>query len=169
MSKKDAAYPIGKTRLECIGVIICAVIMSIATFQVQSSLPLRLDLHTRSCQSQADLRSVCTAGGRTTPAGLLSKGHYAGTGGGIFPSPSGLGTVVSLRLQVITESSQALYAGLRHGELPPDARPGLPLPSEIAVMPCCLRAPRLLAMACKSAAACAALQVFSQRWMLDSG
>eukprot|EP00891_Asterochloris_glomerata_P000292 jgi/Astpho2/292/fgenesh1_pg.00010_%23_53_t len=34
MAKQDAAFPIGKTRLECIGVILCAVIMSIATFQV---------------------------------------------------------------------------------------------------------------------------------------
>ena len=35
MAKQDAAFPIGKTRLECIGVILCAVIMSIATFQVR--------------------------------------------------------------------------------------------------------------------------------------
>ena len=42
MRKEDANFPIGKTRLETIGVIACAIIMGLASYEVLQSATMQL-------------------------------------------------------------------------------------------------------------------------------
>ena len=42
MRKEDANFPIGKTRLETIGVIACAIIMGLASYEVLQSASVQL-------------------------------------------------------------------------------------------------------------------------------
>ena len=82
MAKQDAAFPIGKTRLECIGVILCAVIMSIATFQVRETTKAST---AATCHEQTYLPPMdcCQAGcllpgQEQLPSALSRAKHTAG-------------------------------------------------------------------------------------------
>lgn len=45
MQKADPRFPVGKARLETIGVLVCAIIMSIASWEVRCEADLSLNRH----------------------------------------------------------------------------------------------------------------------------
>ncbi len=74
MRSADPRFPVGRTRLETVGVVACAVIMTIATIEVIQSAgqdliegflhgapPFRLTHHTWSSPPKVQLKVLCSS------------------------------------------------------------------------------------------------------------